>query len=125
MNIFADENIPQQIVTQLRAEGHQVEYVVQQVEDRIILENAYKQKALLITSDKDFGRLVLDEGKPTAGVLLLRVSRAIPIRDRARILVDVLRHRQNELQGAFTTLTEAIIDIRRPPPSFPDNITSE
>ena len=67
MNIFADENIPQQIVTQLRAEGHQVEYVMQQVEDRIILENAYKQKALLITSDKDFGRLVLDEGKPTAG----------------------------------------------------------
>ena len=116
MNIFADENIPQQIVTQLRAEGHQVEYVTQQVEDRIILENAYKQQALLITSDKDFGRLVLDESKPTAGVLLLRVSRTIPIRDRARILVDVLRHRQNELQGAFTTLTEAIIDIRRPPP---------
>jgi hypothetical protein len=28
----------------------------------------------------------------------------------------VLRHRQNELQGAFTTLTEAVIDIRRPPP---------
>ncbi len=116
MNIIADENIPQQIVTQLLAEGHQVEYVMQQVEDRIILENAYKQQALLITSDKDFGRLVLDEGKPTAGVLLLRVSRTIPIRDRARILVDVLRHRQNELQGAFTTLTEAIIDIRRPPP---------
>ena len=39
MNIFADENIPQQIVTQLRAEGHQVEYVMQQVEDRIILWN--------------------------------------------------------------------------------------
>ncbi|MFL5665473.1 MAG: DUF5615 family PIN-like protein [Ktedonobacteraceae bacterium] len=67
MNIFADENIPQQIVTQLRAEGHQVEYVMQ----------------------------------------------------------DVLRHRQNELQGAFTTFTEAIIDIRRPPPSFPNTITSE
>src|SRR5437868_7027973 len=80
MNIFADENIPLQIVTQLRAEGHQVEYVMQQVEDRIILENAYKQQALLITSDKDFGRLVLDEGKPTAGVLLLRVSRTIPMR---------------------------------------------
>jgi predicted nuclease of predicted toxin-antitoxin system len=89
MNIFADENIPQQIVTQLRAEGHQVEYVMQQVEDRILLANAYKQQAILITSDKDFGRLVLDEGKPTAGVLLLRVSRNIPIRDRARILVNV------------------------------------
>jgi predicted nuclease of predicted toxin-antitoxin system len=116
MNIFADENIPQQIVTQLRAEGHQVEYVMRRVEDRILLEDAYKRQALLITSDKDFERLVLDEGRPTTGVLLLRISRAIPIRDRARILVNVLRHRQNELQGAFTTLTEAIIDIRRPLP---------
>jgi predicted nuclease of predicted toxin-antitoxin system len=113
MNIVVDENIPQQIVTQLRAEGHQVEYVMRQVEDRVILENAYKQRALLITSDKDFERLVLDEGRPTAGVLLLRVSRTIPIRDRAKILVNVLRHRQNELQGTFTTLTETIVIIRR------------
>ncbi len=37
MNIFADENIPQQIVTQLRAEGHLVEYVMRRVEDRILL----------------------------------------------------------------------------------------
>src|SRR2546429_9923640 len=116
MNIFADENIPRQIVTQLRAEGHQVEYVTRQVEDRTILEDAYKQKALLITSDKDFRRLVIDESRPTAGVIFLKVSRTIPSRDRARILVDVLRHRQNELQGAFITLTEAIIDIRHPPP---------
>ena len=115
MNIFVDENIPQQIVVQLRAGGHQVEYVTRQVEDRIILEDAYKKQALLITSDKDFRRLVLDERRPTYGVLLLQISRTIPIRDRARILVDVLRHRQKELQGAFTTLTEAIIDIRHPP----------
>ena len=116
MNIFVDENVPLQIVALLRAEGYQVEYVMRQVEDRIILENAYKQRALLITSDKDFERLVLDERKPTAGILLLRVSRTIPIRDRAKILVNVLKHRKNELQGAFTTITEAIIDIRRPLP---------
>ena len=116
MNIFLDENVPQQIVTLLLTEGYQVEYVMRQVEDRIILEDAYKRQALLITSDKDFERLVLDERRPTAGVLLLRISRTIPIRDRAKILVNVLRHRQIELQGAFTTLTEAIIDIRRPLP---------
>lgn len=114
MKIFVDENIPQQIVALLRAEGHKVEYVTRQIDDRVILENAYIQQALLITSDKDFERLVLDERRPTAGVLLLRVSRAIPIKDRAKILTSVLRHRQNELEGTFTTLTEAIIDVRRP-----------
>ncbi|MHB8596159.1 MAG: DUF5615 family PIN-like protein [Ktedonobacteraceae bacterium] len=114
MRICVDENVPQQIVTQLRTVGHQVEYVMRHVEDRLILEETYKQQALLVTSDKDFERLVLDEHRPTAGVLILRISRTIPIEDRAKILVNVLRHRQFELQGALAILTEAIIDIRRP-----------
>jgi len=118
VNIFVDENVPQQIVLRLRAEGYQVEYVTRQVEDRSILEEGYQQQALLITSDKDFERMVLDEHRPTAGVLLLRITRTIPIKDRAQILVNMLQHRQNELQGTFTTLTEAIIDIRRPLPSL-------
>ncbi|HVB25242.1 MAG TPA: hypothetical protein VNG51_25115 [Ktedonobacteraceae bacterium] len=32
MNLFVDENIPQQVVAQLRAGGHRVEYVMRQVE---------------------------------------------------------------------------------------------
>lgn len=114
MKIFVDENVPQQIVTQLRAVGHQVEYVMRHVEDRLILEEAYKQQAFLITSDKDFERLVLDEHRPTFGVLILRISRTISITDRAKILVNVLRHRQFELKGSLAILTESIIDIRRP-----------
>ncbi len=114
MKIYVDENIAQQIVVRLRAEGHSVTYVTRQVDDRIILEDAFSQQALLIRYDKNFERLVLHERKPTSGVLLLRISRAIPIIDRANILANVLRHRQKELEGAFTTLTEAIIDIRRP-----------
>ena len=114
MKIYVDENIAQQIVTRLRAEGYSVEYVTRQVDDRLILEEAYTQQALLIPSDKDFERLVLNEHRPTFGVVLLRISRSMPITDRAKILVNVLRHRRKELEGAFTTLTEAIIDIRRP-----------
>jgi len=114
MKIFVDENIPQQIVVRLRAEGHSVVYITRQIDDRIILENAYLQQALLITYDKDFERLVLNEHRPTAGVLLIRISRVIPAKDRAQILVGVLRHRQREIQGNLTTLTEAIIDIRHP-----------
>ena len=114
MKIFVDENIPQQIATRLRAVGHIVEYVSQEVDDHIILENAYSQQALLLTLDKDFERLVISEHRPTAGVLLLRISRNIPIQDRAQILINVLKHRQREIQGNLTTLTEAIIDIRSP-----------
>jgi len=114
MKLYVDENIPQQIVTRLRTEGYQVEYVTRSVEDSILLNEAYRENALFITLDKDFERLVLDEHKPTAGVLLLRIATSIPIKDRAQILVNMLRHRSKEIQGAFSTLTESVIDIRRP-----------
>jgi predicted nuclease of predicted toxin-antitoxin system len=79
MIIYVDENVPLKITSRLKQDGYQVEYVTRSIEDKDILEIAYKQKALLITSDKDFERLVLDEHRPTAGVILLRISTRIPI----------------------------------------------
>lgn len=114
MIIYIDENVPQKITTRLKEEGYRVEYVTRSVDDKDILEMAYKQKALLITSDKDFERLVLDERRPTAGVILLRISKRIPIEHRAQIVVNMLRKYQDKLQGTFATLTEAAIDIHRP-----------
>lgn len=114
MIIYVDENVPLKITIRLRAEGYQVEYVTRRVEDRDILETAYKLNALLITSDKDFERLVLDEHRPTAGVILLRIATRIPIEHRAQIIVNMLRKYQEKLREAFTILTETVIDIRRP-----------
>jgi predicted nuclease of predicted toxin-antitoxin system len=114
MIVYVDENIPQKITTRLRAEGYEVEYVTRSVNDIDILEEAHKKQALLITSDKDFERLVLDERKPTAGVILVRISTKIPIEHRAQIIVNMLRKYQDKLHGTLTTLTEAAVDIRRP-----------
>src|SRR6266566_7609272 len=114
MIIYVDENVPLKITTRLRAEGYQVEYVTRRVEDRDILDTAYNQNALLITSDKDFERLVLDEHRPTAGVILLRIATRIPIEHRAQIVVNMLRKYKDKLEGTFTSVTEAAIDIRRP-----------
>jgi predicted nuclease of predicted toxin-antitoxin system len=114
MIIYVDENVPLKIANRLKEEGYHVEYVTRSIEDRDILEAAYQQQALLITSDKDFERLILDEHKPTAGVILLRIATRIPIKDRAQILVNMLLKYQDKLQGTCTTLTEAAVDIRRP-----------
>ncbi len=115
MKIYVDENVPQKIVTRLKAEGYRVEYVTRSVEDEDILEEAHKQGALLITSDKDFERLILDEYRPTAGVIVLRISKRVPIEHRAQIVVNMLRRHADKLQGTCTSLTESFIDIRRPP----------
>ena len=114
MIIYVDENVPLKIATRLREEGYQVEYVSRSVEDREILEIARKQKALLITSDKDFERLILNERRPTAGVILLRIATRIPMEHRARIVVNMLRKHQDKLEGTLTILSEIAIDIRRP-----------
>jgi predicted nuclease of predicted toxin-antitoxin system len=114
MKIYVDENVPLKITRYLRAEGHEVEYVTRSVGDKDILETAYKQKALLITSDKDFERLVLDELRPTAGVVLLRIPTRVPMEDRAKVVANMLRVYQEKLWGTFTTLTERAVDIRRP-----------
>ena len=66
MKIYVDENVPLRIVSHIRADGYIVEYVTRSIPDQDILASAFKENALLITSDKDFERLVLDEGKPTA-----------------------------------------------------------
>lgn len=115
MNIFVDANIPQKIASRLREEGYSVEYVDRNAEDKDIMEFVYREKALLITQDKDFERLVLDERIPTSGVILLRISKRIPIEHRAQILVNMLRKYKDKLQGACTSLTESYVDIRRPP----------
>jgi predicted nuclease of predicted toxin-antitoxin system len=112
--IYVDENVPQKITFALRAAGYQVEYVTRSVEDKEILQIAFQQKALLITSDKDFERLVLDERRPTAGVILLRIAMRVSMEDRAKIIVNALKRYQDKVQGAFTILTESAIDIHRP-----------
>lgn len=114
MIIYVDENVPLKITVRLREEGYKVEYVTRSIEDKELLEIACKQKALLITSDKDFERLVLDERRPTAGVILLRISTRIPVEHRAQIVVNMLRKYKDKLKGNFTILSEAAIDIRRP-----------
>ncbi len=114
MIIYVDENVPLKITRRLRLEGYQVEYVTRTVKDREILEEACLKNALLITSDKDFERIVLGELKPTAGVVLLRISTRVPIEHRAEIVANVIRKYEPQLRSNFTTVTESAIEIRKP-----------
>lgn len=75
MNILADENIAQQVVERLRQDGHNVRYTIQGqgLADTIVLDTAYREQALILTDDKDFGDLVIQQGLQTVGVVLVRL----------------------------------------------------
>lgn len=112
--LYADENIPLRIVQRLRSEGYRVEYVPRGLPHREILAKALTENALILTYDSDFSRMVLDEGKLTAGVVIISISFRVPVEDEAQIIVEMLRRFKDKLSGACCFLSETIADIRHP-----------
>jgi predicted nuclease of predicted toxin-antitoxin system len=96
------------------AQGHIVEYVPRTASDKEILASAQKESALLITSDKDFERLILDEHQPTAGVIIMRISGRVPVEDRATLVVNALRKHEDKIRGNCCSLSESFLDVQHP-----------
>jgi predicted nuclease of predicted toxin-antitoxin system len=75
MNLLVDESVDRQIADRLRRDGHDVKYITEiapGTSDDIILRRANLDGALLITADKDFGKLAFRQKLLHAGVLLVR-----------------------------------------------------
>lgn len=65
MLLCANENVPGDCVTELRARGHDVLWIRETapgIADELVLETARSGGRLLITLDKDFGELVFHRG---------------------------------------------------------------
>lgn len=82
MRILADENFPGEAVEALRGRGHDVAWVRTDspgARDEEVLERATRESRLLVTFDKDFGKLAFRSGLAASlGVILFRVALASP-----------------------------------------------
>ncbi len=81
MNLVADENVDAGIVSALRDAGHAVTFVRELdsgIDDQQALRLAESQRALLLTSEKDFGELVFRQR-------LLHSTNSVPVRPSARL----------------------------------------
>lgn len=66
--------------------------------DDLVLKQAYRERRVLITEDKDFGELVYRLKKPAAGIVLMR----IPVEERHLKwprLKNLLERHGDRLQG--------------------------
>lgn len=75
IKILADENIERRIVIFLKSHQFNVMSVLDYgkgFNDETVLELAFKENRLLMTSDKDFGMLIFFQRKRHCGVILLR-----------------------------------------------------
>jgi predicted nuclease of predicted toxin-antitoxin system len=73
---LTDENIPDQLVQNMRSEGITVETVKDRgmlgKSDQLLLDLAYREKRIILTQDSDFGTLVFAGGQSFWGIVYVR-----------------------------------------------------
>jgi len=77
VQFLADESCYCAVVKALRAAGHDVSAVAESrrgADDETVIALAREQGRILLTEDKDFGKLAYADGHDTTGVLLIRFS---------------------------------------------------
>jgi predicted nuclease of predicted toxin-antitoxin system len=95
MRFLADECLHVAIAEALRRAGHEVATIQARdagASDGVVLQRALEDHAILLTADKDFGRIVVARGAAAAGVVLFRRSARHPDRAAARLLAAIDKH---------------------------------
>jgi predicted nuclease of predicted toxin-antitoxin system len=106
MRFLADESCDFAVVRALRSEGHDVVAVAElapRASDQSVIDLAHRQNRILLTEDKDFGRLVYVTKAKAAGIILIR----FPSQRRselARSVVTLVQTHGPRLLGTFAVL---------------------
>lgn len=113
-NGLADECCDDGMVKYLREKGYDVLYIQESksgITDSQVLSEAYQEKRILITEDKDFGELVYRLKKPVYGVILLRFN---PLEKEKKIerIIDLITNHSSRLKGNFLVLDSEKTRIR-------------
>lgn len=106
MKFLADECCDTVLVEALRAKGHDVLFVMEDLrgaEDESILLRAFEENRILISEDKDFGELVFRLRLPAKGIVLLRFG-AQDRQTKIPRMVDLVEREGQRLVGAFVVL---------------------
>jgi predicted nuclease of predicted toxin-antitoxin system len=113
--LVADECVPRQVVERLRADGHQVTYVLEEapsIPDETVLQKAAIGGVPVLTEDTDFGELVYQSGKGSSGVVLLRLKGLSP-EAKAVIVAGVVRDYASAIPSSFVVVTPGRVRVRR------------
>ena len=117
LRFLADESCDYGVVRILRADGHDVLAVSDEMTrsiDRELIDQARQEKRVLITEDKDFGWLVFVSAAESAGVILIRFpgnARA----ELAQTISKLVNEEAKRLYGSFVVVQPGYIRISRQP----------
>ena len=116
IRLFSDHDVYGQTIRHLVMNGYEVvraqDVGLARAKDEALLAYAFKNEFVLITRDKDFGRLVFLYGRPSPGVIFLRIS-PITITAVHHQLVSLLKTSPAEqLKRSFVTIEATHFRIR-------------
>jgi len=115
MRLCANENIPEDCVLRLRADGHDVLWIRESAPgsaDPVVLARALAEERLLVTFDKDFGELVFRRGaRGSHGIILFRVAQ--PSSAAVATKIAAVPASRDDWPGHFSVVDAASIRMRR------------
>jgi predicted nuclease of predicted toxin-antitoxin system len=117
MRFLADESCDFAIVHALRAGGYDVlavSEITPRAEDSEVIRLAVREERILLTEDKDFGRLVYSHGQKTLGVIFLRFPTLVR-KQIAKDVVKLVRRQGEKLAGCFITVQPGRIRVSHAP----------
>jgi predicted nuclease of predicted toxin-antitoxin system len=116
VRFLADESCDFAVVRALRAAGHDVSPVAEVsrgADDEAVIALARQQGRILLTEDKDFGKLAYADGHDTTGVLLIR----FPAGARGTLghaIVETVVELGDRVRGAFVVVEPGRARLSRP-----------
>ncbi|SRR6266705_3288526 len=113
LRFLADESCDFAAVRALRTEGFDVLSVAEAsagADDERVIALALDDRRILVTEDKDFGRLVFAAGSKSLGVVLIRFPASARSAVGART-IELVRKHADRLTGSFVVLQPERIRI--------------
>ena len=119
MKFLLNMNIPRRIGKQLADEGHIYRHAgdigMAQASDSEIVEEARRNKEVIVTHDLDYGRLLAFFGRSTPSVIIFRLRNTHPDNLLSRIIGTWHQIENSLSEGAIVVIEDSTLRIRKLP----------
>ena len=118
MQFIVDENAGVVVARWLRSLGHEVFSVYEEsrgIDDDKVIQKAFDENRILVTSDKDFGEKVYREQRPHRGIILLRLANECSD-NKIDVLQKLLVEYLEQLSDNFIVVTEKLVRFAKAKP---------
>lgn len=120
MRFLADQGVYAVTLRLLQQENHDVvtaaELDMSESEDIELLQQAHQDDRLMLTRDRDYGRLVFHQAAPACGVIYLRITPRSLAAVHMELLSVLDQYREKDLRRSFVVVEGGRHRLRRPSP---------